>query len=60
MEPHANLGAASGSLTENLPAHGSRLFTFTPKNAAPPPAPRSAVHGTASTARQRVAGLGRR
>jgi Alpha galactosidase A/Alpha galactosidase C-terminal beta sandwich domain/Carbohydrate binding module (family 35)/Fibronectin type III domain len=47
---HQSLGAASGSLTENLPAHGSRLFTFTPKNTGGAPGTPLAVHGTASTA----------
>ena len=47
---HSDLGAASGSLTENLPSHGSRLFTFTPKNAGAAPGTPLAVHGTASTA----------
>ncbi|WP_127360486.1 fibronectin type III domain-containing protein [Actinacidiphila soli] len=46
---HKNLGSVSGSLTENLPAHGSRLFTFTPKSSSAPGTP-LAVHGTASTA----------
>ena len=47
---HKNLGSVSGSLTENLPSHGSRLFTFTPKNAGGVPGTPLAVHGTASTA----------
>jgi chitodextrinase len=46
---HKNLGSASGSLTENLAPHGSRLFTITPKNSGTPGTP-LAVHGTASTA----------
>ncbi|MFD4525792.1 fibronectin type III domain-containing protein [Streptomyces sp. NPDC058470] len=46
---HKNLGSVSGSLTETLPAHGSRLFTFTPKNSSAPGTP-LAVHGTAATA----------
>ncbi|WP_328473041.1 fibronectin type III domain-containing protein [Streptomyces sp. NBC_00448] len=47
---HRDLGSAAGRLTEHLPAHGSRLFTITPKNAGNGPGTPLAVHGTASTA----------
>jgi hypothetical protein len=47
---HKNLGTASGSVTENLPPHGSRLFTLTPSSTGSNPGTPLAVHGTASTA----------
>ena len=46
---HQNLGSHSGSITENLPSHGSRLFTVTPARSTAPGTP-LAVHGTAATA----------
>ncbi|MFC4036175.1 fibronectin type III domain-containing protein [Streptomyces polygonati] len=46
---HQNLGAAAGSFTAELPPHGSRLLTITPRAAASPGVP-LAVHGTAATA----------
>jgi len=46
---HKNLGDSTGGLTRNLPPHGSRLFTFTPKSGNGPGVP-LATHGTASTA----------
>jgi hypothetical protein len=46
---HRNLGTASGHLTENLPPHGSRLFTFTPARSSAPGTVLG-LHGTASTA----------
>ncbi|MFD4560195.1 fibronectin type III domain-containing protein [Streptomyces sp. NPDC058469] len=46
---HQNLGRVSGHLTENLPAHGSRLFTFTPNGQGANPGTPLGVHGTAAT-----------
>ncbi|WP_033279739.1 fibronectin type III domain-containing protein [Streptomyces sp. NRRL F-525] len=47
---HKNLGRVSGHLTESLPAHGSRLFTFTPNRQGANPGTPLGVHGTAATA----------
>jgi chitodextrinase len=47
---HKNLGSSSDSITENLPPHGSKLFTITPSGSAKTPGTPLAVHGTASTA----------
>jgi hypothetical protein len=46
---HKNLGTASGHLTEELPPHGSRLFTFTPAAHGTGPGTPLGVHGTAAT-----------
>jgi hypothetical protein len=46
---HKSLGSVSGSLTENLPPHGSRLFTFTPAKSGANPGVPLGLHGTAST-----------
>ncbi|MFI6623462.1 fibronectin type III domain-containing protein [Streptomyces sp. NPDC050528] len=46
---HKNLGRVSGHLTESLPAHGSRLFTFTPSRQGANPGTPLGVHGTAAT-----------
>ncbi|WP_329129181.1 hypothetical protein OG552_02515 [Streptomyces sp. NBC_01476] len=46
---HKNLGGVSGHYTTELPPHGSRLFTITPKKPSTPGVP-LAVHGTAATA----------
>ncbi|MEE4544866.1 fibronectin type III domain-containing protein [Streptomyces sp. V4-01] len=45
-----NLGGVSGGLTENLPPHGSRLFTLTPAKSGAHPGVPLGLHGTASTA----------
>ncbi|WP_084717992.1 fibronectin type III domain-containing protein [Streptacidiphilus carbonis] len=47
---HKTLGSFSGSITENLPPHGSRLLTVTPRSTGTAPGTPLAVHGTASTA----------
>ncbi|WP_037914987.1 CBM35 domain-containing protein [Actinacidiphila yeochonensis] len=44
-----DLGTVSGHLTEQLPPHGSRLFTFTPAAHGDAPGTPLGVHGTAST-----------
>jgi hypothetical protein len=44
-----SLGTVGGSLTENLPPHGSRLFTFTPSTSGSNPGVPLGLHGTAST-----------
>jgi hypothetical protein len=46
---HKNLGRVSGHLTENLPPHGSRLFTFTPNRQSAGPGTPLGVRGTAAT-----------
>ncbi|SCD92057.1 Carbohydrate binding module (family 35), partial [Streptomyces sp. DvalAA-14] len=46
---HKNLGSVSGGFTAELPPHGSRLLTITPRNTGAPAVP-LAVHATASTA----------
>ncbi|MGW0632465.1 fibronectin type III domain-containing protein [Streptomyces sp. NPDC002758] len=46
---HKNLGRLSGQLTQNLPPHGSRLFTFTPTQQGNKPGTPLGVHGTAAT-----------
>ncbi|MFE2968429.1 fibronectin type III domain-containing protein [Streptomyces sp. NPDC059340] len=46
---HQNLGRFSGNLTQSLPPHGSRLFTFTPTRRGSQPGTPLGVHGTAAT-----------
>ncbi|WP_443075124.1 fibronectin type III domain-containing protein [Streptomyces sp. NBC_01483] len=46
---HKNLGRFSGHLTQNLPPHGSRLFTFTPTRHGDHPGTPLGVHGTSAT-----------
>jgi hypothetical protein len=48
---HSNLGSFASSFGAALPAHGSRLLTVTPRNAAANnPSVPAGLHGTASTA----------
>jgi hypothetical protein len=47
---HRALGSVSGHLTENLPPHGSRLFTLTPAATGSAPGVPLGVHATAATA----------
>ncbi len=46
---HKSLGSVSGHLTENLPPHGSRLFTFTPASSGNAPGAVLGAHATTST-----------
>lgn len=45
---HTSLGRTSGSLTETLPAHGSRLYTFTPSKPGAAPTDLHATNATPS------------